>query len=208
MRHFLAWFVGLALAALAPACGGAIDRSASRPDGDDAGTDGGLGNGADDRGARTTPPDGAAIAAATSALTGAFRVTEIQIGGYPFGQAPERYREHIVGEMMKVCFAEGHRVTVCECTQPRFAAVTDIQEGGHPTDTCAGTMVCHVGEFSFAGRGQLRLDVPESSLTWPLRPANPQGNDAGEVGARGAEIYVRDLVGLGNAVLEPISGCP
>lgn len=147
------------------------------------------------------------LTAAYDALHGrAFRVKEIQIGGAPFGEAPDNYRERMIGEDMKFCFGNQDEVTVCECAQLLVASVDDIKTGGHPTDNCVGPVACRKGTFTFTATGELRLDVPGSVLTWAVGTKTTE--EAGAVGVRPEGTYVDSLVGLGNALLEPAAACP
>jgi hypothetical protein len=208
------WQTALATGALLlMACGGAVAPTTA----EDTGANGGASIGAPSPAPQpialppTAPaatPETPTASAARAALAGrSFHAIELHVGGYPFGTAPTNYREAIVGEMMKVCFGTVDALTVCECDHPVFASVYDIGQGGHPSDHCNGPLVCRGGTYRFNDAGRLRLDVPNTTLTWPLRTDGAQP-EAGEVAVRPEGTYVRSLIGLGDVLLAPTEGCP
>ena len=222
------------LVCLGTACGGKIESSDPAPNGGSGGSGGSGGavappsSGGDEcavlssgdcysceaarqeRARRNAAPanNEPAIAAARAALAGGFRVKEIHIGGYEPGQSPDNYRERLIGADFKICFRDATRVTVCECAQLLLAAVNEIRPGDHPTDQCVAPSTCTDHVYSFDASGLLRIDVPEGSLVWPLRPSKPYGYGAGTVTVRPEGTYVNSLIGLGNALLEPTTSCP
>ena len=158
--------------------------------------------------------DEAAVESARAALVGsptsstrAWRVREIHVGGLGFGNAPEHYRERIEGEAITLCFRSASAVTICECSKMHVASVDDIKQGGHPFNTCFAPVSCSEGTYSFNAYGHLRIDSP-SDLLWAVKPTANYGTEAGEVAVRPEGTYVRNLVGLGDALLEPASACP
>jgi len=205
--------VGSALLLLS--CGGAIERE-SGSSGANASQSGAGGDPTSPGEPVSVPPSPPAapsettkaVAAARSILVGhSFRAVEIDIGGYPFGTAPTNYRETITGEMMKICFGPTDTLTVCECDDPLFAPVSEIAPGGHPTNRCAGTLVCRDGQYRFDEQGRLRLAVPGTTLTWALQDGRAT-SDAGVVATVPEGTYVRSLIGLGDTLLEPTDSCP
>jgi len=200
-RHRRAFVV--ILPALLVACGGSVIPSST------ASTDDG-GSGTPDAGMPNAP----AIAAATAALSGrSFRVKAIEIGGYPPAMGPSNYKEIVVGDLLRVCFGADTAVVACQCTNPNFASVNDIQPGGMPTDHCNGTLVCGSGTYSFDDSGMLRVRgfTDQSSLMWAVSPDNrwygSHAETSGTVTTTSNGVYVEDLCGLGQALLEPIAGC-
>jgi hypothetical protein len=107
-------------------------------------------------------------------------------------------------------------MTSCECPQKDlvFRSVSDI-DGGDPVDRCFGPLVCNTGTYDFDSQGRLRaygFDTPWNSLLWDISPASGHDYDvdrdgAGTVTMTAEGLYVNDLCGLGQALLEPIDAC-
>jgi hypothetical protein len=194
--------------ALAAACGGRVDSDGT---GGPVGSGAAIGNGAQAGGTGAPPtPDATAIAAAGALLAGqSFRVALIEIGGGAPGTAPANYRERVDGDVMKLCFGTGDTLTACQCDAPHFASVDDIRPGGSPSDRCDGSLVCRTGTYRFDDAGRLRVDGFDDagSLLWAVSATRSPYPEAGVVTRAGGRLYVNDLCGLGESMLEPTAAC-